>query len=55
MVLVPENLPIVMPMEGDRTHLAIGETVRLQAAMNNDGKLTASSVMVSKDGAQPPP
>ena len=52
-VVVPENLIIVMPMEGDRSHLAVGETVRIQATMDNDGKLTASTVLVSKDGVKP--
>ena len=53
-VLVPENTPIVMPIAADRSYLKRGEYVSLAASMNNDGKLIASSVQVSKDGMRPP-
>ena len=53
-VLVPENTPVVMMIPGDRSYLTPGEYVRLTAGMNNDGKLTASSILVSKDGVRLP-
>jgi len=53
-VIVPDNTPVSMPVAGDRSYLVRGEFVSLSAAMNNDGKLVASRVQVSKDGAMPP-
>lgn len=53
-VLVPENTPVVMPIAADRSYLKRGEYVALTASMNNDGKLIASRVQVSKDGVRPP-
>ena len=53
-VVVPENTPVVMYVEGDRTLLKPGEYVYIQAGMNNDGKIITSRVQVSKDGVRPP-
>jgi hypothetical protein len=53
-VLVPENTPVVMAVEGDRTLLKTGEYAYIQAAMNNDGKVIAARIQVSKDGVRPP-
>lgn len=53
-VLVPENTPVVMAVEGDRTLLKPGEYAFIQAGMNNDGKVIASRIQVSKDGVRPP-
>jgi hypothetical protein len=53
-VEVPENTPIVTAVAADRSYLRPGEYVNIRASMNNDGKLTASSVQVSKDGVRPP-
>jgi hypothetical protein len=53
-VIVPENTPVVMAMDGDRTLLKPGEYAYIQAAMNNDGKVVASRIQVSKDGVRPP-
>lgn len=53
-VLVPENTPVVMAVDGDRTLLKPGEYAYIQAGMNNDGKVIASRIQVSKDGVRPP-
>ena len=52
-IFVPENTPIVMPIAADRSYLKRGEYVALTASMDNDGKLIASRVQVSKDGVRP--
>ena len=53
-VVVPENTPVVMAVDGDRSLLKAGEYAYIQAGMNNDGKVVASRVQVSKDGVRPP-
>ena len=53
-VVVPENTPVVMAVDGDRSLLKPGEYAYIQAGMNNDGKVVASRVQVSKDGVRPP-
>ena len=53
-VVVPENTPVVMAVDGDRSLLKAGEYAYIQAGMNNDGKVIASRVQVSKDGVRPP-
>ena len=53
-VLVPEGTPVVMSVDGDRSLLKAGEYAFIQAGMNNDGKVIAARVQVSKDGIRPP-
>ncbi len=54
-VVVPENTPVVLMHEGDRSLLVPGAYVYISSAkMDNDGKLTATGVNVSKDGVRPP-
>jgi hypothetical protein len=53
-VVVPENIPVVMAVDGDRSLLKSGEYAYIQASMNNDGKVVASRIQVSKDGVRPP-
>jgi hypothetical protein len=53
-VVVPDNVPVVAAVEADRSVLKAGEYAYIQAAMNNDGKIVASRVQVSKDGVRPP-
>jgi hypothetical protein len=53
-ILVPENTPVVMAVESDRSLLKPGEYAFIQAGMNNDGKVIASRIQVSKDGVRPP-
>jgi len=43
-----------MAVDGDRSLLKAGEYAYIQAGMNNDGKVVASRVQVSKDGVRPP-
>ena len=52
--MVPENTPVVMFAEGDRSLVKAGEYAYIQARMNNDGKVIASRIQVSKDGVRPP-
>ncbi len=53
-VIVPDNIPVVMPVSGDRTLLKPGEYVLLFAGMDNDGKVIATTIQVSKDGVRVP-
>lgn len=53
-MVVPENTPVVMAVAGDRSLLKPGEYAFIQARMNNDGKVIASRIQVSKDGVRPP-
>ncbi len=53
-VLVPDNTPVVMAMDGDRSYLKTGEYVYLTASVDGDGKYMSSRVQVSKDGVKPP-
>jgi hypothetical protein len=53
-VIVPENIPIVMAMDGDRSLLATGQYAFIAVTSAADGKLTATRVQVTKDGIKPP-
>lgn len=53
-VIVPEGIPVVTSVEGDRSLLKPGEYVVVAATLGADGKITASRVQVSKDGVKPP-
>jgi hypothetical protein len=53
-VVVPDNVPVVAAVEADRSILKAGEYAYIQASMNNDGKIIASRIQVSKDGVRPP-
>ena len=53
-VIVPDNVPVVIAVEADRSLLVPGAYVFVAASMNNDGKIIASRVQVSKDGVKPP-
>jgi hypothetical protein len=53
-VVVPDDVPVVMAVEADRSLLVPGAYVFVAASMNNDGKIIASRVQVSKDGVKPP-
>jgi hypothetical protein len=52
-VLVPEGVPIFTGVPGERSLLVPGATVFIGARVAEDGKITASRVNVSKDGAKP--
>ena len=53
-VIVPEGTPVVTAVDGDRSLIKAGEYAYIQAGMNNDGKVIAQRVQVSKDGVKPP-
>ena len=53
-VVVPENVPIVMPVESDRSQLVAGEYALIFASAGTGGKLTATRVQFTKDGVRPP-
>jgi hypothetical protein len=53
-IIVPENTPIVMAVDGDRSLLKPGEYAYIAVTGGADGKLTATRVQVSKDGVKPP-
>jgi hypothetical protein len=53
-VLVPEGIPVVMAVDGDRSLVKAGEYAFIAVNAAPDGKLTAMRVQVSKDGVKPP-
>ena len=54
-VVVPETTPVVLMVQGDRSLLVPGAYIVIASArMDNDGKLSAGNVYVSKDGVRPP-
>lgn len=53
-VIVPEGIPVVTAVEGDRSLLKAGEYVVVAATRGPDGRVVASRVQVSKDGVRPP-
>ena len=53
-VIVPEGIPVVTAVEGDRSLLKPGEYVVVAATRGADGRIVASRIQVSKDGVRPP-
>ncbi len=53
-ILVPEGVPIVRAVPGDRADLKAGEYIFTVAQVAPDGKITAERIQVSKDGVKPP-
>jgi hypothetical protein len=53
-VVVPEGIPVVTAVKGDRTLLKPSEYVLVAATRNADGRVVASRIQVSKDGVRPP-
>jgi hypothetical protein len=53
-VLVPEGIPIVMAIDGDRSLVVPGATAYIAVNAGADGKLTATRLQLSKDGVKPP-
>ena len=53
-IVVPENVPVVMATESDRSLLKAGEYAFVIATVAADGKMTANRVQVTKDGVRPP-
>ncbi len=53
-ITVPKDVPIVTFAPGDRSLLAPGAGVMVPAAKQPDGTMTASRILVGKDGVKPP-
>ena len=53
-ILVPEGVPIVRAVPGNRSDLKPGEYVFAVVQVAPDGKITAPRIQVSKDGVKPP-
>lgn len=53
-ILVPEDVPVVTLAPGDRDLLVSGAQVMVSGSRAPDGGITASSVIVGKDGLVPP-
>lgn len=53
-LIVPEGVPVVTAVPGDRSMLTPGEYVFLAAQSGADGSLTALRIQVSKGGVKPP-
>ncbi|HYS91442.1 MAG TPA: hypothetical protein VEN78_41610 [Bradyrhizobium sp.] len=52
--IVPDNIPIVMAVDGDRSLLVAGQYAYIAVATDADGKMTATRVQITKDGVKPP-
>jgi hypothetical protein len=53
-ILVPEDVPIVNLMPGDRSLLKVGVKIVTFVTQGADGTLTAQSISAGKDGVTPP-
>ena len=53
-ILVPEDVPIVNLVPGDRSLLKVGVKVVTFVTQSADGMLTAQSISAGKDGVTPP-
>ncbi|POA24996.1 MULTISPECIES: DUF5666 domain-containing protein [unclassified Pseudomonas] len=53
-ILVPEDVPIVNLMPGDRSLLKVGVKIVSFVTQDADGTLTAQSISAGKDGVIPP-
>ncbi|MGF6125601.1 hypothetical protein QF019_000790 [Pseudomonas frederiksbergensis] len=53
-ILVPEDVPIVNLMPGDRSLLKVGVKIVTSVTPSADGTLTAQSISAGKDGVTPP-
>jgi hypothetical protein len=53
-VIVPDNVPVVMAVDGDRSLLVAGQYAFIAVTADASGKLTATRVQITKDGVKPP-
>jgi hypothetical protein len=51
---VPEDVPIVNLVPGDRSLLKVGVKIVTFVTQSADGTLTAQSISAGKDGVTPP-
>ena len=52
--IVPDNIPIVMAVDGDRSLLVAGQYAYIAVTTDAGGKMTATRVQITKDGVKPP-
>ena len=53
-VIVPDDVPVVMAVDGDRSLLVAGQYAYIAVTVGTDGKMTATRVQITKDGVRPP-
>ena len=53
-VVVPDGVPIVMAVNGDRSLLVTGQYAVIAVNVGADGKMTATRIQITKDGIRPP-
>jgi hypothetical protein len=53
-ILVPEDVPVVNVLPGDRSLLKVGTKIVTFVTQSADGTLTAQSISAGKDGVTPP-
>ena len=53
-VIVPDNIPIVMAVDGDRSLLVAGQYAVVAVTTDAGGKMSATRVQITKDGVKPP-
>jgi len=53
-VIVPDNIPTVMAVDGDRSLLVAGQYAVIAVITDAGGKMTATRVQITKDGVKPP-
>ena len=53
-VIVPDDVPVVMAVDSDRSLLVTGQYAFIAVSVGADGKMTATRVQVTKDGVRPP-
>ncbi len=53
-VIVPDNIPIVTAVDGDRSLLVAGQYAVVTVTTDAGGKMSATRVQITKDGVKPP-
>ena len=53
-VIVPNDIPIVMAVDGDRSLLVAGQYAYIAVTTDSGGKMSATRVQITKDGVKPP-
>ena len=51
---VPDNTPIVIAIESDRSAVVVGEYAYITTTAGPDGRIVATRLQVSRDGVRPP-
>ncbi len=53
-VIVPDNIPVVTAVDGDRSLLVAGQYAVIAVTTDAGGKMSATRVQITKDGVKPP-